>query len=269
MIGPSHPKETHRQVEARARPFEKALAIYMTRMANRVARPTLEELMDNPDSILKVDKAEKQEARDLFLRFGVRQLADSARRIGGREVPYNEILRAVDERDLQLPSMKTWWTETIIRADDFAVNTEQGIKDWIKTQVKRAHELDTRPSHGEVARVIRAGINAPPGQQTAGNMGVISYGRAGVIARTELLIGENTGIYGAMEAIDAEWLEWLAFVAPIFERRHDLMNRVRVKMGELFQLPSGAKMRYPGDPRGPVGEIVNCRCTFRGVRKRK
>lgn len=258
-------QEHRRRLEARVRPFEKAVHVFLTRMANQIVRPALEQYEADPDAIVKATRADRMEARELYMRFGLRQMADAARKTGGREVPYGELIRAVDERDLHLPSMKRWFTDTYRRADDLVVSTEQGVKQWIKEQVKNAHSQDPRPSFGEVARTIRAGINGPPGQA----MGAISFGRAGVIARTELLIAENTGIYGGLEAITAEFVEWLAYLSPIFERRHDLMHKVRVKLGEFFELPSGVKLRYPGDPAAPVGEIANCRCGMRGIRRKK
>jgi hypothetical protein len=48
------------------------------------------------------------------------------------------------------------------------------------------------------------------------------------------------------------------------ETHRDLDGQVR-QLGQPFQSPSGAQLRYPGDPLAPAAEVINCRChrTFR------
>ncbi|MBY0298997.1 MAG: phage head morphogenesis protein [Methylobacterium sp.] len=46
---------------------------------------------------------------------------------------------------------------------------------------------------------------------------------------------------------------------------HRQMNGQTVRRGQPFVSPSGARLRYPGDPRAPASEIINCRC-WREVR---
>lgn len=41
---------------------------------------------------------------------------------------------------------------------------------------------------------------------------------------------------------------------------HKPMDGQRVRAGELFTTGSGARLRFPGDPQGPAGETINCRC---------
>ncbi len=42
---------------------------------------------------------------------------------------------------------------------------------------------------------------------------------------------------------------------------HALMDGQVVGMKQPFTSPSGAKIRFPGDPKAPPGESINCRCT--------
>jgi hypothetical protein len=41
---------------------------------------------------------------------------------------------------------------------------------------------------------------------------------------------------------------------------HGIMNGQTVPRGTPFQSPSGAQLRYPGDPAAPAEEVINCRC---------
>jgi len=41
---------------------------------------------------------------------------------------------------------------------------------------------------------------------------------------------------------------------------HQPMDGQRRRYGFAFETGSGAQLRYPGDPSGPVAEIINCRC---------
>lgn len=41
---------------------------------------------------------------------------------------------------------------------------------------------------------------------------------------------------------------------------HRAMNGDSVGLNETFVAPSGARLRWPGDPTAPAAEIVNCRC---------
>lgn len=41
---------------------------------------------------------------------------------------------------------------------------------------------------------------------------------------------------------------------------HRHLNGQSVGMTETFRSTSGARLRYPGDPQAPAGEVINCRC---------
>ena len=41
---------------------------------------------------------------------------------------------------------------------------------------------------------------------------------------------------------------------------HHSLNGQTVPLGQAFQSPSGAALRYPGDPRAPAAETIQCRC---------
>ena len=97
--------------------------------------------------------------------------------------------------------------------------------------------------------------------------------RAETIARTEALSAFNAGRFEAVQQnIDSGELpeevvtmEWRATPGSRTRDTHADMNGQRVKPGEAFVSPSGARMLHPGDTSlGASGdEIIQCRCTVR------
>jgi hypothetical protein len=85
--------------------------------------------------------------------------------------------------------------------------------------------------------------------------------RASLIARTEACQNENTGIYEGMRQLDVDQIVWLhSGSANPGKRHHDWMNGKVIELGEVFEMPSGQSMRYPGDPDAPISETANCSC---------
>lgn len=92
----------------------------------------------------------------------------------------------------------------------------------------------------------------------------VTLRRAETIARTEAAAVVN----GADASISAELAEaglehareWLSTGDPRTRETHRSANGQVVQHGEKFVV-GGAALAYPGDPEGPAGEVINCRCT--------
>jgi hypothetical protein len=92
--------------------------------------------------------------------------------------------------------------------------------------------------------------------------------RAETIARTETarVVGaaRQEGVRQTLDdtGIDASLVErvWRATRDRRTRHTHAIMDGQAVGLDEAFTSPSGAKLRYPGDPQAPGSETVMCRC---------
>lgn len=83
------------------------------------------------------------------------------------------------------------------------------------------------------------------------------------IARTEIGRIAQTSNYlnlRELSTLDSRWQkEWSAVHDGRTRMSHLLADGQRRKVDEPFDV-GGAKLAYPGDPRGPADEVINCRC---------
>lgn len=90
--------------------------------------------------------------------------------------------------------------------------------------------------------------------------------RATVVARTETIGALNAGRTDSFEAI-ADAIpdlvfeqQWLATLDTRVRDSHRKADGQRRPMGRTFEVGT-AQLRFPGDPRGPAREVIQCRCT--------
>ena len=94
--------------------------------------------------------------------------------------------------------------------------------------------------------------------------------RAETIARTEahraLGAARNESIRQMLEqtGIDPEYVQqvWNATQDARTRDTHFAMDGQRRPLGRPFRSPSGALLMYPGDPKAPPEESINCRCVL-------
>lgn len=89
--------------------------------------------------------------------------------------------------------------------------------------------------------------------------------RAVVIARTESLGALNGSRADAFQAFAEEGGEgmermWLSTIDSRTRPSHVLADGQRVGLTEPF-IVGGFPLMFPGDPSGPAGEVIQCRCT--------
>lgn len=91
--------------------------------------------------------------------------------------------------------------------------------------------------------------------------------RAMTVARTETIAAVNAGVYrGAV--LDAEQRGdvapakvWISTDDKRTRPTHVAADGQRTLLGSPFRV-GGAPLLFPGDPRGPAAEVINCRCSL-------
>lgn len=94
--------------------------------------------------------------------------------------------------------------------------------------------------------------------------------RGEMIARTETMtaLGKSRddamrqAIVSGKVSADLVTKHWRAAGDSRVRHTHRVLNGQSVAYGESFSSPSGARLRFPGDPEAPVSEISGCRCTL-------
>lgn len=89
--------------------------------------------------------------------------------------------------------------------------------------------------------------------------------RAVVIARTETMGALNGSRADAFQAFDEETDEplermWLSTLDARTRPTHVAADGQRAGMADPFMV-GGFPLMFPGDPAGPAGEVIQCRCT--------
>lgn len=90
-----------------------------------------------------------------------------------------------------------------------------------------------------------------------------SITRAVLIARTETHQAANFANYTTLGVVNIPNMtkEWLSINDARTRDDHSIANGQQVAKNGDFVV-GGSLLKYPGDPSGPAGQVINCRCTF-------
>lgn len=114
-------------------------------------------------------------------------------------------------------------------------------------------ERDGGVSVGELGRRVFRAFRADDG--------VLSASGAMRVARTETVGAENFGRIEGFQAAGVRRLRWVTVIDDRERSTHRELDGVEVEVGEPFVDSDGNVLRFPGDPLGPAGAVINCRCT--------
>jgi hypothetical protein len=241
--------QQQRTINARSKSFALAIRAWMLRFARDVISDEMRKA-GFPGAPVVLQKGDKEQIKmanelfDLINRFGLRQA-------GGKKLLE------------QTGMMQDFFRGRQTKVKGIAAKTRKQVKAAIRKVIQDSVREIPRPSPGEVARRLRTRFEKNDGLGFG-----LTIGRASVIARTELAIGQNIHIIAGYKQVGVKYIEWVSYKdGRSGERHHEAFDGMRVELGKPFVNPiTGAKLRWPGDSQAPAGEVINCRCTTRPVR---
>lgn len=147
-------------------------------------------------------------------------------------------------RDRDVSSIDGW--------EDFISAMEESAVNRTQKQMLRLAEQSLKQTAVSPRAFIKAALEQKD-KETAKTL---------IWSRNLLATAEALGTEQAYDDQGIDAIEWLAFTSPTFARMHHKLDNEIAARDEGFRMPkSGAKLRYPHDPRGPIGETINCRCS--------
>ncbi len=147
---------------------------------------------------------------------------------------------------------------------DFNLNNPY-VQEFIQTKIRKTAYLveatTEQDLRDQLARGMEAGESVQDLQKRVKKVfGYRSDSDALMIARTEANSAANYGTLAAHQQADVEYHGWLSAEDGATRPSHYFRQTVRV--GDYFKTNDGTPLKFPGDPDGPPGEIINCRCTL-------
>jgi uncharacterized protein with gpF-like domain len=150
---------------------------------------------------------------------------------------------------------------------DFAATLAKLAGRYIALEAFRRRIVDiAETTRNQVIAAVARGFDEGLGQSGVARFVLdlvpqFSKARAGVIARTETHGAANYGALGAAKETGLDLRKiWIAAEDERTREDHAQANGQTVGIDDAFDV-GGSSLMYPGDPAGPAGQVINCRCT--------
>lgn len=159
----------------------------------------------------------------------------------------------LDRRLASLPSIRTLQSTYLAQVRNRMVNTPEAVFRDITVQLDQA--LAAGESIPEQRTRVQKFLTISTGDWT---------GRAESVARTETAGAMSHATIEAAQLrneVLGEELEqtWICTLDSKTRKSHWAADGQRVPIGATFKV-GRSQLRFPGDPRGPAEEVINCRC---------
>lgn len=158
------------------------------------------------------------------------------------------------------------WSE-YKQVNDVPPEFDEFIEQWIAENALEKSKLLSGTTLDDLRRIISEGTRESLGQAEIGKLiqkriGVIGRARARVIARTEShTASQSSSLEVANRSPAVQVKVWTSVLDERTRSDHQEADGQRRKLNELFEV-GGSLLRFPGDPNGPPGETINCRCVM-------
>ena len=253
----------------------KALAWKVKKIFDRYLRSLVDEEIKRTKGVVKKSEADKQRFIEQLAQAiaisGIREVEDAGKRTDPKFKVAPDFYRQFYEQKRESATAMLKETDR-----EFRNNMRKFLSQWLTE--------DPGITHAELARRIRfsfyadgADVLAPGQKPTRGILEPLErgpritrdvFGRASLVARTEMAMAQNTGNIESIKASGLEYKMWISQKSN-GGRGHQEMNGEVVPVGEPFILPDKTPMMYPGDPSGPIKHLANCRCSVVAAPPRK
>lgn len=142
--------------------------------------------------------------------------------------------------------------------------TEDFIEEYIKLATNRLVGIGNDvwvTTKGHLLEAYKLGESSAQIAARVKHVTGVSDARAMTIARTEIHAALEAGSYEQAMLVDPNGKKkWLATEDSHTRPTHREADGQEVSLAAPF-IVGGAPLAYPGDPSGPPGETINCRCT--------
>jgi uncharacterized protein with gpF-like domain len=138
------------------------------------------------------------------------------------------------------------------------------MREWALSIGSQKITQISETTRSDIRRIVEAGIAAGESEkEIADKIWAVSptksMSRAQTISRTESHAAANAATQASAKAVNVPMRRRWASASARVRDTHDRADGQTVGMDEPF-IVGGHKLRYPGDPRGPAEEVINCRC---------
>lgn len=138
-----------------------------------------------------------------------------------------------------------------------------GAQEWLagaSNRLVRVGDQAWEEARSQLLEGFQAGESVPELAKRVRGVVTDVSARARTIARTEVIGASNAGSLAEAYARGLETKTWLNTHDARTRPTHVRAGEQTVPLDDRFQV-GDALLRFPGDPLGPAGEVINCRCT--------
>lgn len=169
------------------------------------------------------------------------------------------VLHRVARRIYQpgIPAADTWVSAYLNEAGNRLKNLPDEVYGLIVAEIERG--IREQQSIPDIAASINILLTASGSDRWPN--------RAVTVARTETIAAVNAGAFRSAQ-LEAEqrgdpapFKQWIATADRRTRDTHRDADKQRTLLSEPFVV-GGARLQFPGDPRGPAQEVINCRCSL-------